>query len=212
MLTNAMRRILVVAAVALVAAAIAPFPSAAQTPVQDSVSGDVTLGGDSTIHRLTIDARSGPSGEDPTGTVSTSGIDGQFSGTVTCLNVVGNDATVVYRVPGFQQPSAVEIVDFAGTPGQPDVVAFPILSDPADCRSAPTRPRFPVAITSGDLVVTDAPPFPTSIDQCRNGGWRNYGFSNQGRCVAFVIKEKLCAAFAKHHVNLPFCPPKLSDS
>jgi hypothetical protein len=30
-------------------------------------------------------------------------------------------------------------------------------------------------------------PFPTSKDQCKNGGWRNYpGFRNQGDCVSFV--------------------------
>jgi hypothetical protein len=30
-------------------------------------------------------------------------------------------------------------------------------------------------------------PLPTSQDQCRNGGWRNYpGFTNQGDCVSFV--------------------------
>ena len=26
----------------------------------------------------------------------------------------------------------------------------------------------------GDITVTDAPPLPTSKDQCRNGGWRSY--------------------------------------
>ncbi len=36
-------------------------------------------------------------------------------------------------------------------------------------------------------MVTDAQPFPTSKDQCKNGGWRNYsGFKNQGQCVSFV--------------------------
>lgn len=36
------------------------------------------------------------------------------------------------------------------------------------------------------IVVTDARPFPTIQKQCRHGGWRRYGFPNQGRCVAFV--------------------------
>ena len=32
------------------------------------------------------------------------------------------------------------------------------------------------------------PPRPTSADQCKNGGWQNYGgiFKNQGDCVSFV--------------------------
>ena len=41
---------------------------------------------------------------------------------------------------------------------------------------------------SGDLVVTDVPPFPTSKDRCKHGGWRNFGsaFKNEGGCVSFV--------------------------
>lgn len=42
-------------------------------------------------------------------------------------------------------------------------------------------------VTAGDIVIQDAPPLPTSTDQCKNGGWKNYGltFKNQGQCVAF---------------------------
>jgi hypothetical protein len=37
------------------------------------------------------------------------------------------------------------------------------------------------------VVVVDAPPLPTSKEQCRLGGWRNFpGFKNQGDCVSFV--------------------------
>jgi hypothetical protein len=38
-------------------------------------------------------------------------------------------------------------------------------------------------------VVTDAQPsLPTTKDQCKNGGWRNFAqFKNEGLCVAFVI-------------------------
>jgi hypothetical protein len=37
-------------------------------------------------------------------------------------------------------------------------------------------------------VVTDAqPPLPTSKEQCKKGGWRNFPqFKNQGQCIAFV--------------------------
>ena len=42
-------------------------------------------------------------------------------------------------------------------------------------------------VVSGNLTVVDAPPFPISKDQCKNGGWRNYPqFKNVGQCVAFV--------------------------
>ncbi len=32
---------------------------------------------------------------------------------------------------------------------------------------------------------------PTSVDQCKNGGWKNFscGFKNQGQCIAFVNNE-----------------------
>ncbi len=38
--------------------------------------------------------------------------------------------------------------------------------------------------------VDDPPPVPTSKDQCKNGGWRDFGsvFKNQGQCVAFVAR------------------------
>jgi hypothetical protein len=29
-------------------------------------------------------------------------------------------------------------------------------------------------------------PRPTTKDECKDGGWRRFGFKNQGRCVAFV--------------------------
>jgi len=28
--------------------------------------------------------------------------------------------------------------------------------------------------------------FPTNKDQCKDGGWRAFGFKNQGQCIAFV--------------------------
>jgi hypothetical protein len=44
-----------------------------------------------------------------------------------------------------------------------------------------------IALVLGDLTVVDAPPLPTSRDQCKNGGWQTYGvFKNQGDCVSFV--------------------------
>jgi hypothetical protein len=38
-----------------------------------------------------------------------------------------------------------------------------------------------------NFTVTDAHKLPTSKNQCKSGGWRNYGiFKNQGDCVSFV--------------------------
>ena len=66
-------------------------------------------------------------------------------------------------------------------------------------------------MTVGDIVVTDAappPPFPTTIAECRNGGWRTFGFRSLAHCLAFVAQLNLCEALeARGHVP-PFCPPR----
>ena len=50
----------------------------------------------------------------------------------------------------------------------------------------PLPSYVPIAFT-GDIVVVDAPPFPTSKDECKNGGWKNTVSSKtQGDCVGFV--------------------------
>ena len=48
---------------------------------------------------------------------------------------------------------------------------------------------------------------PTSKAQCKNGGWKQFGFKNQGQCIAFVILSKVCDAFEHHGHHLKFCPP-----
>jgi hypothetical protein len=34
------------------------------------------------------------------------------------------------------------------------------------------------------------PPLPTTKTQCMNGGWKTYGFMNQGQCISFVNTGK----------------------
>jgi hypothetical protein len=48
---------------------------------------------------------------------------------------------------------------------------------------------------------------PTTKAQCKNGGWQQFGFKSQGRCVAFVILTRICDAFERHGHHLKFCPP-----
>jgi len=62
---------------------------------------------------------------------------------------------------------------------------------PEDC----TTPTFGSLghLTSGDLVVTDAPPPPGSTRQCLSGGYRAYGFATTGLCVAYVNAGRLAA-------------------
>ena len=42
---------------------------------------------------------------------------------------------------------------------------------------------------NSDVVTFDEPEpvgSPTSKDECKNGGWEDFGFSNQGQCIRFV--------------------------
>jgi hypothetical protein len=43
---------------------------------------------------------------------------------------------------------------------------------------------------SGGATVYDFEPVPTSAADCKNGGWQNYGFRNQGQCIQFVNTGK----------------------
>jgi 6-phosphogluconolactonase len=55
-------------------------------------------------------------------------------------------------------------------------------------------PKSPATVATGGrpegVAVTPLPRVPTSKEQCKHGGWRNYPqFKNQGQCVAFVVKQ-----------------------
>src|SRR5262249_45606675 len=57
---------------------------------------------------------------------------------------------------------------------------------------------------SGPLVegsvasVFDAPVLPTSRNQCRHGGWRNFPqFKNRGQCVAFVERAAIATCLTE---------------
>jgi hypothetical protein len=124
-----------------------------------------------------LDAHSGPSGENPRGTFVAPV--GEFS--VACLRVSGSTAVIGVNGP-FS--SLLQVVD---APVDTFAATFP--PGPLGPDSCENPPVFsPIDVTSGDLVVIDAQPLPTSQAQCKNGGWRTFGatFKNQGQCVAFV--------------------------
>jgi hypothetical protein len=84
----------------------------------------------------------------------------------------------------------VQVTDNSGT-AQPDTIDVQPLTQstrsPTDC--SPAAPsQFLVPIDSGDLTVIDAQERPTSKDQCKDGGYRQFGFENQGECIAFVSR------------------------
>lgn len=41
--------------------------------------------------------------------------------------------------------------------------------------------------TGYDFDISPADADPQNMDQCKNGGWQDYGFANQGQCIRFVL-------------------------
>ncbi|MGA8926071.1 MAG: hypothetical protein WB462_07600 [Solirubrobacterales bacterium] len=155
-------------------------------PLQDSVvlteAPAILTPNGGTVDALT--ATSGPSGENPTGEIRTN--QGSFlpdSGPITCLAVNGNTAT-------FNWMSSIllgEVLTEQVVDDSPDTFAIetPIgFRAPTDC--SPPGHVATYQVTSGDFKVVDAQPPPTTKDQCKDGGWKQFGFANQGLCIAFV--------------------------
>jgi hypothetical protein len=44
------------------------------------------------------------------------------------------------------------------------------------------------SITSWSLDITTTP-VPTTKEQCKNGGWREFGHPNQGTCISDVNRR-----------------------
>ena len=177
-------RLSVVAAVLAVLAM--PALAAAQAPVEDSVVGSGVGNVPQLPVPFDIDAHSGPSGENPTGTVRlvSQPFQIRLEGSVTCLRVSRNRA-VIGMVTATGTPVFIDVTD-----GTPDLigVVFPVAPAAAPCPAPGIQPS-PAPILSGNIVVTDAPALPTSKDQCKNG-WKSFGvFKNQGDCVSFVASK-----------------------
>jgi hypothetical protein len=164
--------------------------SAAEAQIRDGVGGTVVVEGTPVGGaQLTFEATSGPSGEDPTGVVHLQLNGAYLDFNVNCLAVKGSAATVgatFFSGPLGQQDIYLQVVD--GGPGNPDEIGVPATGSANVCANPPQSFLSTFNILSGDLVVEDAQPFPTSKNQCTNGGWRNYGttFKNHGQCVGFV--------------------------
>jgi hypothetical protein len=182
------RRMLLGAAVAGVALALASG-AGAQTVAQDSVvvTGAPVAQAGSSFTEIAINATSDPSGGNPTGRVTfaivfSPGVGFPVDGPVTCLSVSGNTATINVQDQAFGFGIVtVHVVD------EPDsFVAGPVGRAPTDC--SPPIGWIDIPLSGGDVAIRDALPLPTSKDQCKRGGWREYGFKNQGECVSFVSR------------------------
>ena len=164
--------------------------SSAQTPTQDSATG---TGGTSSYTSFAFNVVSGPSGENPSGSsrldLPSFGLHTQSSA-ISCLSVSGNTATfVTVLMPnsfGFTFGKLTVTDNGPAAPGLDTYAAAGYFSPP-DCSSPEIGALGTQSLLTGDIVVVDAPPLPTSQDQCKNGGWRDFGiFKNQGDCVSFV--------------------------
>jgi hypothetical protein len=192
---------LFVAAVVGVIAALFPSYAAAQTPTQDSAvgSGEIAVN----FEEFWTNAYSDPDGSNPTGTAggqsrSTGG--GAVNGHVTCLNVVGNRATIGFNndLSGTFPPAGGGLIYVRdnGTPGagldQAVYSGSPFGDAPSVCPDPPSAADFPqFGIATGDVTVVDAPtpsplPRPITKRQCRLGGWATLGFPSKRVCLYVV--------------------------
>ena len=144
------------ALVAVVAMAILMLPAAASAQTEDSVTGSWEI---PPRFVLVFDARSGPSGESPRGTVISINVGTETTGAVTCLAVSGHRAVIGVQVGGAGSPSfftfAVEDNNGAGA----DRASFRVDASPPTCSEDPMILLDPFGpIETGDIHVVDAQP------------------------------------------------------
>jgi hypothetical protein len=155
---------------AMVALAMPGVSTATPAAGFDRVTGEgVTDSSGGLTTSFTLDAQSGRSGESPSGSVGFDEDNGLLTagGTVTCLSVKGNTATIGYAGNAsvdhgtFFSPIAgyIRVVDGGGPGSSQDkfaeVGASPITPPPRDCTLAPPAPSF-LTVIRGDIVVHDA--------------------------------------------------------
>ena len=191
------RRMLFAALAALVgigvAVAPATTPAHAQEAGQDFVIGTFTVGdpppSQTIAFEATVDARSGPSGENPTGTFihSPNGFPSLY--TVACLHVTDNTAIVGVNYSGPPTAGLLFRVTDASVDSFSPPPTIGTHVGPGDC-TGPLTFLSPLPVVAGDIVIHDARPVPTTNEDCKGNGWRDFGaFKNQGDCVSFVATK-----------------------
>jgi hypothetical protein len=129
-----------------------------------------------------LTATSGPNGENPTGEIAWTGNGIVDHGPITCLAVSGNTASFNY-VSSFLPGGPIvtgQVVD-----DNPDTFSTFLVGRAATDCSPPPGVLIAQWVRGGDITVIDAQ-VPTTRDQCLNGGWKQFGFANQGQCIKFV--------------------------
>jgi hypothetical protein len=185
----------------MAAALVGPGAAHAQSAGEDSAVGSLTVGVGRDQLTFDLDAVSGPSGERPTGTVVLHSFFRDFTLGVTCLEVAGTRAVIGARATEGSDTLQAYLVVVDAPAGQPDLLADSLYPNdpaaPATCEAFDTVVHPNPGPATGAVVITDAPATPLSRAQCRHGGWRQFGFPNQGRCVAFVVRRARLACVAE---------------
>jgi hypothetical protein len=174
--------------IAVVAALALAAPAAAQAPGDSVVGAGTARFVTPDLFGLTvpfsIDVRSGPNGESPVGSLQ---LFIRFDDP-TCLAIrsgggqVADEAAINFR---NTLTGGRVIVRITGGTSGPRIIALSGASSPTDCAFVP--PLSAAEVIDGDIAIVDAPPLPTSKDECKQDGWRAFGaFRNQGDCVNFV--------------------------
>jgi hypothetical protein len=182
------KRAVVLAVVALGSTAIGAGPASAAVPTQDSVRARGNAPADpGGFFNLDFAVQSDATGGNVSGHASFDlGSPGGLliEGPITCFHVEGNTAYVAIDSSEFGFPVVAKLVDGGGPgSGLDRFDAFLSSGTSSNCGFQPFREQ---PVVGGDIVVVDAPPLPTSKEQCKQGGYAAFGFTNQGQCVAFV--------------------------
>jgi hypothetical protein len=124
---------------------------------------------------------------------------GKFTATATSAQLVVGTTLGVYEADtslpvltgdqiGILHPID-QLVSWTGGAGLGAGIVYVFFSPPAaNLPVTPFGPLFGELLFNAD--ITCAPTSPTSKDQCKHGGWRDFpDFKNQGDCVSFVTTD-----------------------
>ena len=184
------RRAVLLAAVALGSGVFCAGAAHAAAPTQDSVraTGNAPFVGSGGFFNLDFAVQSDPTGGNVSGRAAFNlgGPTGLLiDGPIICFHADGNTAYVAIDSSAFPgSPVVAKLVD-GGAPGS-GLDRFDAFLSNGSSTNCGFQPFAPTPVAGGDVVVVDAPPAPTTKEQCKHGGYAAFGFTNQGQCVAFV--------------------------
>jgi choice-of-anchor C domain-containing protein len=101
---------------------------------------------------------------------------------------------VIKRMEVFWGETSVGVFVFDTTGHTLADPGWQAVSLPVTANASTTTLRFTSLIPGAcgpaldDVAVTPRPGVPTGKEQCKHGGWKQFGVKNHGRCIRFVIR------------------------